>query len=242
MIAIISQARTGSTRLPNKIFTEVNGKSLLSYHVDRLKKASLPIIIATTIKDDDDIIAQWCESNSVLAWRGSENDVLKRFSECAKAYEVDHVVRVTSDCPFIDGGVIKQAVSDYMNQIKTHKRVFLSNTLERTFPRGFDFEIFPTELLFEANDRAIATSEREHVTPYIWKGKIKDVHFVHFKNTSDNSHYRLTVDTSDDLNLISKLISDFGCDRKNAQQIIEIMRSNPNLNKINEHVEQKRID
>lgn len=242
MIAIITQARTGSSRLPKKIFNEVNGKSLLSYHIDRLKQASLPIIIATTIRENDDIIENWCNRHSIMAWRGSEDDVLKRFSECAKAYDIGHIVRVTSDCPLIDGEMIKLAVSEYLNEIKTNKKVFLSNTLERTFPRGFDFEIFSTELLFEANERATSTIEREHVTPFIWKEKIEGVRFIHFKNPNDSSHYRLTVDTRYDLTLISKLISEFKCHKKNAQQIIEIMDDNPHLKKINEHVGQKKID
>jgi spore coat polysaccharide biosynthesis protein SpsF len=101
---LITQARSGSTRLPGKVLKEIGGKSLLQIHLERLKKCKTisEIIVATTIKDEDQVIY-----NKVIEWgfsasKGSETDVLDRFYQSVKDKKADWIVRVTSDCPLID--------------------------------------------------------------------------------------------------------------------------------------------
>ncbi|MDB5255829.1 MAG: acylneuraminate cytidylyltransferase, partial [Chitinophagaceae bacterium] len=147
-VAIVTQARIGSTRLPSKVLLPVKGKTLLEYHYQRLLSSKLPVIVATTVRKEDDKIAAFCQERNIDFSRGSEDDVLSRYLECARVFELESIVRVTSDCPLIDGQMVAKAVAEY--ESFRNKRIYYSNTLERTFPRGFDMEIFSRELLEEA--------------------------------------------------------------------------------------------
>ena len=107
---IITQARLGSTRLQGKVFKKIKDKSLLEYHLDGLRSAKLPIIVATTDLGRDDEIAKFCQRNGIQFFRGSETDVLKRFYKAAQHFNLDYIVRVTSDCPLIRGNYISEAI------------------------------------------------------------------------------------------------------------------------------------
>lgn len=238
-IGIITQARTTSTRLPNKVLLEIKGKTILQYHLDRLKKSGFPFFVATTVNETDNAIAEFCEFNKIPYYRGSEQDVLSRYYESAVKFKLDIVVRVTSDCPLIDGELIKEGIKEYISQPGEN---YVSNCIERTYPRGFDFEIFSFKSLEEAFKNGSSDSEREHVTPYI-----RDVHkntginLVHLKRAQDASGFRITLDEADDLILIKKLIEDFDADKKSGDEIINILSENKKLNALNSHVEQKKI-
>src|ERR1017187_8832445 len=104
-IGIISQARMTSTRLPGKILLEAKGKPMLSYHIDRLKRSGLPIYIATTINKTDEPVVQFAKTHTIPFYRGSEDHVLSRYYECALENKLDVIIRVTSDCPLIDGNL-----------------------------------------------------------------------------------------------------------------------------------------
>lgn len=234
-IGIITQARVGSTRLPGKIFKEVQGKKLLEYHLERLRKSGLPIFVATTNNDRDDLVEEFCCGEGQDFYRGSEDNVLERFYECSLQYKLDTIVRVTSDCPLIDGELIKRAVEEYLSFGDT--AIYYSNCVKRTFPRGFDFEIFSFESLKRAFNEATQNIEKEHVTPYI--REISNV--KHFVANSDFSRYRLTVDTKEDYDLVTSLIEDFDANELSVEQIIEVMNRNPFLHDMNSHIEQKKV-
>ncbi|MDJ1491719.1 glycosyltransferase family protein [Cytophagaceae bacterium DM2B3-1] len=238
-IGIITQARMTSTRLPGKILKHVGGKTILEYHLDRLQWSNLPIYIATTTNATDDEVSNWALEHKIPCYRGSENDVLTRYYSCALENRLDVIVRVTSDCPLIDGKIIRQAVNQYITNNDSNE--YLSNCLVRTFPRGFDFEIFSFELLEEAHQHATTPTQREHVTPYINQNVSGKVHIKHITRTSDNSQYRITLDTEDDFKLIRKLIEDFNCETMETQEIISLLMANPWLHEINSHIEQKKI-
>ncbi len=238
-IAIITQARTTSTRLPGKIFREIDHQPLLQYHIDRLVQSGLPVIIATTVNATDDAVEEFAKQHHLPVWRGSEMNVLERFYDCARHFKADIIIRVTSDCPLIDGWLIKKAVEEYNSW--NDEAVYYSNGIERTFPRGFDFEIFSFNLLEDAFNHAGEWFQKEHVTPYIHQNRSGKVVIKNFVRTSDASRFRLTVDTNEDLELIEKLIIDFSADKKNAEEIIEIMEAHPELAAMNAHIEQKKI-
>src|SRR3989339_17101 len=100
----IIQARTGSSRLPGKIMLEVLGKTILEYFIERVRKARsiAGIIIATTIKNSDSRIVEAAERLGLDVYRGSEDDVMDRFYQAAKLFKVQHIIRVTPDCPLLD--------------------------------------------------------------------------------------------------------------------------------------------
>ncbi len=239
-IGIVSQARMTSTRLPAKILKSVAGQSLLDYHVDRLQWSALPVYIATTINATDDVVEAFCRKRQIGLFRGSEDNVLSRYAGLAEKYGLDVIVRVTSDCPLIDGHVVRAGVDRFL-QLKDLSRSYVTNCQKRTFPRGFDFEVFHRDALNEMMNLAKEPYELEHVTPYIWKSHPDRFRIEHFIRSADASSYRITVDEPDDFKLIEKLIADYACASKNAEEIIRVLQTHPDLALINRHVEQKKV-
>ncbi len=212
---LITQARTGSTRLPGKVLKEVNDKSLLQIHLDRLKKCSkvTEIIVATTVNDEDEVIY-----NNAIEWgfkasRGSELNVLDRFYEAAKDKNADWIVRVTSDCPLLDA----QLVDEVIIYAQNHDYDYVANGLIEHFPDGQDIEVFKFSALKMAWENATLKSEQEHVTPYIKNnadGKGDDLfRAMNFACQQDYSHIRMTVDEPRDFDLIEYLIQKLGTEK-----------------------------
>jgi len=237
-IGIIIQARIGSTRLPAKIMKLIKGKSILEYQLDRIDVLQYPIFIATTTKSQDDVIEEFAKKKGISFFRGDENNVLKRYYDCAVEYNLETIIRITSDCPLIDPVIIEEGVRQYMGCENDH--LYLSNTLERTYPRGADFEVFSFSELSDAYKNAIEESDTEHVTPYIWKNKSGKVEIMQYKQVRDFSEFRLTLDTQEDFELITLLIEKYNADKLNMAQICDIMSENPALATINMHIEQKK--
>lgn len=238
-IGIISQARMTSTRLPGKVMMEVKGKPLLYYHYKRLSKSGLPIYLATTTNSSDDVLCDYADKSNIVYCRGSEDDVLSRYYECAKKNNLNVIIRVTSDCPLIDGELINKGLNKYLE--KYTDDVYLGNGLNRTFPRGFDFEIFSFELLEKANQFATEKFEREHVTPWIYHTQKEKNNLISFEDENDNSDIRITVDTKEDFELIKILIEEFNVEKLSGKDIVNIIRKNNKLLLINSSVSQKKI-
>lgn len=202
-IVAIIQARMGSTRLPGKILKKVNGRSLLSYQLERLQQSNYinDLVIATTIDEKDDLIVEFCKKNNILWFRGSEEDVLARYYETAKTFKADVIVRITSDCPIIDVQVVDKTIWNFMD----NNFEYVSNTVERTYPRGLDTEVFTFAALEKAYNEATLARDREHVTAYFYTNP--DVFKVgSVQNEVDYSKYRWTVDTEEDFQLIKNII------------------------------------
>jgi spore coat polysaccharide biosynthesis protein SpsF len=238
-IAIISQARMTSSRLPGKVLLKVAGRQLLDYHFSRLARSGLPVILATSNLASDDVLAKWAEERSLPFYRGAEDDVLSRFYEAANKFHLDHIIRVTSDCPLLDGELIALAAKEYL--ALGSDRTYFSNCQTRTFPRGFDFEIFSFKMLAEANRYAVEVTEREHVTPYFYRSHSGEFLRKDFLSGQNRSNLRVTVDQQEDFELIEKLIRDHGAAEKSYREIVEIFDRHPELARINRHVEQKKV-
>jgi spore coat polysaccharide biosynthesis protein SpsF len=240
-VVIIVQARMTSTRLPGKILKKVLGKSLLEYQIERLRRVKLAdeIVIATTINETDEPVVKLCNSVSVPYFRGSEEDVLSRYYETAKAHQADLIARVTSDCPLIDPEVIDQVMKLYIDHQTEYD--YVSNSLERTYPRGMDTEVFSFKVLQEAFLEATALPDREHVTPFIHRQPQR--YSLASVNYSENqSYHRWTVDTPEDFQLIKKIIEaiypklpDF-----TLRDCLNLLEENPEWLTINAHVQQKQ--
>lgn len=228
-----------STRLPGKIFKVVKGKKLLQFHTERLQATGFAIAIATTTNTTDDCVCEYAALKNIKFHRGSEDNVLSRFYETAKKFNFDIVVRVTSDCPLIDQHLIRNAVEKYLQL--NNSNLYISNVIDRTYSRGFDFEIFSFQLLEDAFKNATLASDLEHVTPYIWNNRSGKVEFYHVKQVENHSDLRITVDTEDDFELIKQLIEIYDADKLSYNEIEAILIQHPELVKINRHIEQKKI-
>ncbi|SFC42501.1 spore coat polysaccharide biosynthesis protein SpsF [Nocardioides terrae] len=239
-VGVITQARMTSTRLPGKVLMKAGGVTMLSHHVTRLQRAGLAVHVATTTNATDDPLVEAAGELGVPVHRGSEDDVLGRYADAAREFGLDVVVRVTSDCPLIDGAVVAEGVRAF--EAAGDPTLYLSNSVERTYPRGFDFEVFSAGALLDADRNAREQAQREHVTPYLYSGAGSDRRPMRaFRRAGDASAYRVTLDTADDFELIRRLIEEHDAAGLGAEQIIDLLDRHPELVAINAHVEQKRL-
>jgi spore coat polysaccharide biosynthesis protein SpsF len=194
-IGIIIQARMGSTRLPGKILLTIGGKILLEHILFRLGKLRHPAltVIATSDTPGDDVVERFCDSHAVTCFRGSENNVLDRYYQCARQYGFRHIVRLTGDNPFPD-------MEELDNLIELH--LSLGTDYATSFdglPIGVGAEIFTFAALERSWREADAPHHLEHVNEYLLE------HPEIFKTTSlrvmadkHRPDLRLTLDTEDD--------------------------------------------
>lgn len=237
---IIVQARMTSTRLPGKVLKLVDAKPLLAYLIERLRRVKLAddIVIATTGNSTDDVIVKFCECAKVNYFRGSENDVLSRYYQAAMKYNADVVVRITSDCPVIDPQVVDQVIGMFKSAYP--RLSYVSNIGERTFPRGMDTEVFTAKALEEAYREATEKPDREHVTPFI-RRHTERYHSDNLRYKEDQSIHRWTVDTSEDFQLIEKIISSLYPNNPEfaLEDCLRLLEKNPQWMDINKEVRQK---
>lgn len=237
---IINQARMTSTRLPGKVLKEVMGKPLLEYQLERLKRVQLAdeVVVATTTKETDDPIVELCDRLSVQLFRGSEDDVLSRCFNAAKEQVADVVVRVTSDCPLIDPMVVDQTIQYYLNHQPDID--YASNSLERTYPRGMDAEVFSFKALQTAFYEATAQPDREHVTSFIYRHPQR-FHLSSVAYHCNQSQHRWTVDTSEDFELIRLILEALYSENPafTLEDTLALLDKHPDWMTINAHIEQK---
>lgn len=235
MIAVIIQARMGSTRLPGKVLKKVNGMTLLEYQVNRVKKAKKvdEVIIATTDSEKDNAIVELCMSRGIKCFRGSEKDVLERYYYCAKRYRADYIVRLTADCPLIDPEIVDKVIDLFLH-IKVD---YVANTAppETTrYPDGSDVEIFSFNNLEKVYFNAKNPLDREHVTFYFWKYN-HGFKVGQLKQEKDWSKYRITVDYPEDFEVITLIINELEKRKKfgSLSEIIDILNENKEIREIN---------
>ena len=229
-IVAIVQARMSSTRLPGKVMKGIAGRPMLWHVVNRLKAARLidEIVVATTTGREDDIIEEWCKLNGTSVSRGSLDDVLDRYYQAAISFGAKTIVRITSDCPLIEPALVDRAIQRF------NKGGFSHVSVDSSYPDGLDAEVFSFEALEKAHKEAALASEREHVTPYIWKnphlfslGKIK--------SDVDLSAMRWTVDDKLDLKFVTQIYEGIGAGERvfRMEEVLRFLRSRPELLKIN---------
>ena len=227
--AIVIQARLGSKRLPGKILKNYQGYNLLTVLISRLKnsKKVKNIIIATTKNKKDNQIVNFCKNKSIRCFRGEEKDVLRRYYKAAIKFKIKNIIRITSDCPFIDIDTLDKMISYFKN----NKLDYYSNTYPEpsTFPDGMDIEIFKYKTLKRANKLAKLPSEREHVT--LFMRRFKKFKIKRYDLKKNISKYRLTIDYAKDFNLFKKIVQYFGKKVKfvKMSDLITYLSENPRL-------------
>lgn len=216
-ILAITQARYGSTRLPAKILKKVNGVTLLEYHLRRLLKSHRidMLKIATTDEEGSKHIVEVADKLGVGYHKGSVDDVLTRFYDTAAPERPDYVIRLTSDCPLIDSEVVDELVDFAINSDYDYV-----STDAASFPDGLDVEVMKFSALEKAYKVANLKSEREHVTPYIWKhgtaygrSVFKSYKYKNPKGDYNANDYRITLDEPEDFEVIKHLIETLGPER-----------------------------
>jgi len=232
----ILQARTSSSRLPNKVLLPVLGKAMLARQIERIKRCVSidEFIVATSDDSSDDELEKLCKSLNVSCYRGSLEDVLKRFVDAARPYKPDVIVRLTGDCPLADPELIDKIVNRFLSSDVD----YLSNCEPATFPDGLDVEVTKYNLLVQANEEAVLPSHREHVTPYIRKQPEKFL-IDNYLSSTDLSGLRWTVDEPEDYEFVCKVYEYLYPNNSHftTNDILALLNEHPELNYINNKYE-----
>ncbi|WP_078430397.1 cytidylyltransferase domain-containing protein [Alkalihalobacterium alkalinitrilicum] len=202
MILAILQARISSTRLPGKVLQPILGTPMLLRQIERVSRSNTinQLIVATSNDPSDDPIEKVCIENRIKYFRGSLENVLDRFYQAALPFSPSNIVRITGDCPLIDPNLLDNIVKFHLdNQFQ-----YTSNTIEQTFPDGLDIEVFEFFCLKKAWEEAELPSQKEHVTPFIYQNKDR-FKVGSYKNDTDLSEYRWTVDEEIDFVLVNTI-------------------------------------
>jgi spore coat polysaccharide biosynthesis protein SpsF len=241
----IVQARMTSSRLPGKILKEIQGQSLLEINLNRIKQSKKieRLILATTDLPTDDQTQMLGQSIGISVYRGSENDVLDRFYQAIIQNlneKPQYIVRLTADCPLIDSTLIDKIIEKTINSDLD----YCSNTLNPMYPDGQDVEVFKFTCLEKAWKEAKLQSEREHVTPYIWKNSTaKGGNIFVSDNFSDTvedfSNIRMTVDEPSDFEVIKQIIVNLGTNRNWLDYAI-YLKNNEVVRSLNEDIKRNQ--
>lgn len=244
-IGAIIQARLSATRLYGKVLKELpsgSGITVLEQIIRRLKKSKKvnSIIVATTTKKKDSAIVAIAKKEKVLFFRGSENDVLSRYYMTAAAHGLDVIARVSADSPCIDWNVLDMVIEKHLRTGAD----YTSNCLKRTYPRGFDVEVFNFNTLEKAHRNSKKNYEREHVTPHIYENpsvfKIREVRAAEKHRAPD---IRAALDTEEDYALLSATFDYLYPKNRyfTIRDVVRLFRKKPWLKIINKKVIQKTL-
>lgn len=227
------QARCGSTRLPNKIFKDLCGRTVLERVLDRVSQSKRidEVMVVTTLNKEDIKVVELVASMGVRVFAGSSEDVLDRYYQAAKLLSPKYIVRITADCPLFDYEILDEAI-DALSE-NTDYLGFLSDS----FADGLDLEIVGYSSLQKAWKKSRKASEREHVTPYIrYNPKIFQIQDFPCKY-GDLKDKRWTIDEPEDYEFVYKIFEHFNSIGKETfltQDVLEFLQENPELEKINQ--------
>ena len=225
VVAII-QARSGSSRLPNKVMRDINGSSLISILLRRLNQSKRidKLVLATTTSNADNLLVAHVKSLGFDVYRGSENDVLARYYEAAKKFKAKYVVRITGDCPLVDASLVDSLIEKFFEK----KLDYISNSNPPSFPDGLDAEMFTLETLERTQKLAKKKFDREHVTPFIRDSGLFKTFCI--RNDEDRSMHRWTVDENADLEVIKRVFKYFSPDIFfDWHKVLKFQLQNPQL-------------
>ena len=247
------EARMSSSRLPGKVMFNLNKKPMIGFIYDRVKKSKMidEVAVSTTIKKSDDILVDYLKSNQINYFRGSEGNVLSRLVKTCSNFNADIVVQLTGDNPLVDPDIIDFMLKYFLKKRKK-KIDFLSNSGlgnydNRQVPFGFDVQIFRyNQLLKISKKKQITSLHKEHPSLYFYKDGKKDYNIKNInlpKKWRSKEIYRLTVDTSEDFKVISKIVDYFQLKQKKLGiiEVYNFIKKNKKILNLNKKVKQKKV-
>lgn len=238
------EARMTSSRLPGKVLLPVDGKPMLGYLLARLRRVpSLhEIVVATTVNETDQVIADYAKEQKVRVFRGSEEDVMSRVIGAAESAGADVVVEITGDCPLIDPAVVEKTIQAFLGSAFD----YAYNGIVRSYPLGMESQVFRLSTLKRSFAMTEHPLDREHVTRHI---RLHPELFSQLNVTSDPEEHwpdlGLTLDEPKDYELIQRIIAHFGDGNPNftCADVVRLLRDiHPEWVAVNRDVVRKGLN
>lgn len=240
-VAVIVQARNGSSRLPGKVLEPIGDKPALLWCLDRCDQIVGVDHVVCAVPDNrsDDDVAELAADAGYFVTRGPEDDVLGRYVKAAKEIGAKTIIRVTSDCPLIDPDIATKV----LDLLFSSGVDYSCNNLPPKFPHGLDCEAFSADLLFAADENAKTSHEWEHVTP--WIRNHPSLSRVNLLGPGGGlEQMRWTLDQPQDLEFFRALNEAFGENTCNARasELAAFCLRRPDLGQINQqYVDHARL-
>jgi spore coat polysaccharide biosynthesis protein SpsF len=224
----ILQARTSSSRLPNKVLEEINGVPMILRQVDRIARAKRinKLIVATSDHSSDDLLVELLERHGVETFRGPLENVYLRFLEVIQSEVDNYFVRLTGDCPL----VMPDIIDELLESFNPEKYDYMSNTIEPSFPDGLDVEVFTRASFLSLQDLSLTREELEHVT-LAFHQNVDIFKLANFSGSLDRSNMRWTVDYPEDLEFVRSVYGHFKGQEStfDYEQVLDFLSSKPKL-------------
>lgn len=219
-VITIIQARTTSSRLPNKALIDVFGKSLLERVVDQAKSIKLTdeIWVATSKHQNDDLIEILCDRINVKCFRGSLEDVRSRFFQIVRERNGELIVRVTADNPLTEPEYADQLISF----LKEHDDYDYVRMSKNNVIDGTNSEVFTYSALEKSVKNYSDLGNKEHVTPAM----IQDMNMIELmpnnKDLITEKSYFAGIDTFEDLLHLTKIYKKLG-EQNTLKNLIQLL-------------------
>jgi spore coat polysaccharide biosynthesis protein SpsF len=237
------EARIASTRLPGKVLLPLAGRPVLERQIERIRRSRYvdDVIVATTTNRQDEAIVKLCERIRCKFYRGSEDDVLQRVLDSAYSAKGDIIVELTGDCPLIDHRHIDKIIEIFYSGDYD----YASNVVERSFPDGFDVQVFPVSVLEEVDRLTDDPIDRVHVSYYIY------MHPERFRITNWKAEgrmywpdLRVTLDERSDYELLNIIFEGLVGSKPDfsAVDVVNFLLERPELLKVNAEVRTKDVE
>jgi len=237
-IAII-QARMSSSRFPGKVLKNLAGKPIIWHIYKRAEKCKFvdKVIIATSLENSDDELADYCINNNLEVYRGSLNNVLSRFLQILKKHQYRYFVRITGDCPLIHPGFIDNQIE----ALHEYDGDFVWAPAIGTLFEGQG--VYSTRSIFHVAENSDSTKDLEHVGSNYFSNYPEKFRIVELKipDSLIFNDIRLTVDEMEDYTFFEQIYHSLWKGQPiDLLEVIDLLKKNPELKKINQHIQHKR--
>jgi spore coat polysaccharide biosynthesis protein SpsF len=236
---IVVSARMASSRCPGKALAPLAGRPLLEVLLDRMAavRGVDGVVLATSVKAENDPLAEVAGRAGFQVFRGDEDDVLRRHVDCARALGADHVVRVTGDNPLTDVETIESLLARHRREAADYTYVPGDALL-----MGILAEVISRSALERSWERGDARHRSELMTLYIKEHPQQfAIAAAELPPGLYRPEYRLTVDEPEDVRLMQEIFARLAAPgrRVTTREAIALLDREPALARINAHLRHK---
>ncbi|WP_372766431.1 cytidylyltransferase domain-containing protein [Pseudoalteromonas sp.] len=231
------QARMGSTRLPGKVMKSLNDKPVIIHIVERLRLSQNidDIVVLTSTNPENKELIECLQAYGVKVFAGDEENVLARFQAALLLYPADAIVRITGDSPLVDPIICDQLIDAFYQERADYAY------LSEWFAEGVDCEVISAQKLKQLDSHSLRPSEQEHVTLHFYENNDGKFQCIEMKNQQDDSHYRYTLDSFEDWQVIEALYqANHNVREMNYQSVKSFFDQHPEIKSLNQHIERNQ--
>lgn len=178
---ILIQARTTSSRFPNKVFHKINGKYSIEYVIEEClasKKADKVVLVVPHNEKYTFFKSFGEKYENLFVIGGASNDLVSRFWTASNILSLDIIVRITGDCICLMSELIDNTIEFYQNnnfdyvsnfalKNSTNQEDAHNHASETFLCDGFSCEVFGFLALQQAYMNAQSNYDKEHATTWI---------------------------------------------------------------------------